>query len=175
MTTVGTFIHQADASLALSRLQAVGIEGCLFDEASLALGADTTAIPTRLEVADEDAERAGRILRGEEGPGPLPDDFVPPAEPEVTEKAEGDRSKTTASEIASAFIEGGVITLTTIGLPALAVMACGGWYVPTISGLLLLFCIGGLGGAFVHVCREGQKRAQAEEEPQGPSSRPTDL
>lgn len=161
MTTVGTFICQADASLALSRLQSAEIEGFLFDEISLAVvGAGTTAIPIRLEVADEDAERAGRVLRGEEGAGPLPNDFILPAETEV---AEGNLPKVTSKEMASAFIEGGIITLATLGLPALAVMVNGGGRPPTISGLLLLFCIGGLGGVFVHVYREGQKRAREEE------------
>ena len=39
MTTVGTFIRQADALLALSRLQAAGIEGVLSEETSPAVGA----------------------------------------------------------------------------------------------------------------------------------------
>jgi len=161
MTTVGEFIHQADASLALSRLQAAGIEGFLFDEISLAVvGAGTTAIPIRLQVSDEDAERAGRILRGEEAAGPLPDDFVPPDGAEV---AEGNLPKVTAKEVGSAFIKGGILTLITLGLPALSAMVNGGKSAPTIGGLLLLFVIGGVGGVVMHVYREGQKDARETE------------
>ncbi|MBI5687468.1 MAG: DUF2007 domain-containing protein [Verrucomicrobia bacterium] len=164
MTTVGRFLRQADASLALSRLQAEGIEGFLFDEISLSVvGAGMTAIPIRLEVADEDAERALRILRGEEGAGPLPDDFVPP---EGAEGGEGNFPKVTAKELGSAFITGGVMTLITIGLPGLAAMVGGMIRPPTIGGVLLLFAIGGVGGVIMHVYREGQKEAaEAEERP----------
>lgn len=162
MTTVGEFVHQAEASLALSRLQAAGIEGFLFDEISLAvIGAGTSAIPVRLQVSDEDAERACRILRGEEGAWPLPDDFVPPDGAEV---AEGNFHKVTAKEVATAFVNGGILTLITLGLPALSAMVNGGRPAPTIGGLLLLFVMGGVGGAVVHVCREGQEDAREAEE-----------
>ncbi|MFA6562825.1 MAG: DUF2007 domain-containing protein [Verrucomicrobiia bacterium] len=161
MTTVGEFVHQAEASLALSRLQAAGIEGFLFDEISLAvIGAGTTAIPIRLQVSDEDVERARRILRGEEGAERLPDDFVPPDGVEV---AEGNFPKVTAKEVATAFVKGGILTLITLGLPALSAMVSGGRPAPTIGGLMLLFVIGGMGGVVVHVYREGQKEAREEE------------
>lgn len=161
MTTVGEFVHQAEASLALSRLQAAGIEGFLFDEISLAvIGAGTTAIPIRLQVSDEDVERARRVLRGEEGAERLPDDFVPP---DGAEMAEGNFPKVTAKELGSAFIKGGVLTLVTLGLPALAAMVSGAMRVPTLRGFLLLFAIGGLGGVLAHVYREGQKEAREAE------------
>jgi len=157
MTTVGEFVHQAEASLALSRLQAAGIDGFLFDEISLAVvGAGTSAIPVRLQVSDEDAERAGRILRGKEGAMPLADDFVPP---EGTEVVEGNSPKVTAKEVGSAFIKGGILTLITVGLPGLAAVVGGGMRAPTIGDLLLLFVIGGVGGAVMHVCCEGQKES----------------
>ena len=161
MKTVGKFLSQADASLALSRLQAAGIEGFLFDEISLSVtGVGMTAIPIRLEVSDEDAGRAGGILRGEESAGPLPENFVPP---ESAETAEGNLPKVTAREIAAAFMEGGVMTLVTIGLPALAAMAGGGLRPPTMGGILLLFVIGGVGGMLVHVYRKGVKKNGDEE------------
>lgn len=170
MKTVGKFLRQADASLALSRLQAAGIEGFLFDEISLSVvGAGMTAIPIRLEVADEDAERAGRILRGEEGLGPLPDGFVPP---EGVEVVEGNFPKVTAKEMGSAFIRGGIMTLITIGLPGLAAMVSGVMRPPTIGAVLLLFAIGGVGGVVVHVYREGQKEAAEVEERPGTHPEP---
>ncbi|MCX6900234.1 MAG: DUF2007 domain-containing protein [Verrucomicrobia bacterium] len=172
MTTVGKFIHQAEASLALSRLQAAGIEGFLFDEISLAVvGAGTTAIPIRLEVSDEDAEKAGRILRGEEGARPLADDFVPP---EGTEVVEGNFPKVTAKEVGSAFIKGGILTLITVGLPGLAAVVGGGMRAPTIGDLLLLFVIGGVGGAVMHVCHEGEKKSREAEEDSCSDSDPPD-
>ncbi|MFA5193746.1 MAG: DUF2007 domain-containing protein [Verrucomicrobiia bacterium] len=166
MTTVGEFTHQAEASLALSRLQAAGIDGFLFDEISLAVvGAGTTAIPVRLEVSDEDAERAGRILRGGEGAGPLPYDFSPPEQAEVVE---GNFTKVTGKAVGSAFIMGGVLTLITLGLPALAAMVSGAGRVPSIGGLLVMFVIGGVVGVIVHICREGLKEAEdAKEKPCG--------
>ena len=161
MTTIGSFIRQPDAMLALSRLQAAGIQGFLFDEISLSVvGAGTTAIPVRLEVADEDAAKAGRVLRGEDGAGPLPDDFIPP---EGVEPDTGNLPELTAKEVASAFIEGGILTLATVGLPSLAVLANGGRYAPTLGGMLLLFGMGGLGGILVYVYRKGRKKEQEEE------------
>lgn len=162
MTTVGEFTHQAEASLALSRLQAAGIDGFLFDEISLAVvGAGTTAIPVRLEVSDEDAERAGRILRGEEGAGPLPYDFVPAEQAEVVKD---NFTKVTGKAVGSSFITGGIVTLITLGLPALAAMVSGAGRVPSIGGLLVLFAIGGVGSVIMHICREGQKEAEDAKE-----------
>lgn len=166
MTTVGEFTHQAEASLALSRLQAAGIDGFLFDEISLAaVGAGTTAIPVRLEVSDDDAERASRILRGGESSGPLPYGFIPPEQAEVVEDH---FTKVTGKEVGSSFITGGIVTLITLGLPALAAMVSGAGRVPSIGGLLVLFVIGGVWSVIVHICREGLKEAEdVRENPYG--------
>jgi hypothetical protein len=157
MTTVRAFLSEAEAALALSRLEAAGIEAFLADAISLAvIGAGTSAVSIRLQVPDEEAERAGRILRGEEGAGPLPDDFVPPEQPP---SPTNDLARLGRGDIAAAFTEGGIYALIVLGLPALSALACGGKLPASWGGILFLFLVGGVAGVFVLACRKNQENA----------------
>ena len=82
MRTVKTFAYLADAGFAVSLLEAAGIRAVLIDEQSFlsAYGMATGGI--RLQVEDEDYERALQVL--EKGP-----DAAGAPEPKVTEQVHG--------------------------------------------------------------------------------------
>ncbi|MBI5396275.1 MAG: DUF2007 domain-containing protein [Verrucomicrobia bacterium] len=158
MTTVRAFLSEADAALALSRLEAMGITGFLADAISLGvIGAGAPAVPIRLQVSDEDAGRAVRILKGEEGAEPLPDDFVPPEQPE---SPANNLPGLPRRDIATAFVEGGVCALVILGLPALSALASGGKAAASWGDFALLFIIGGTVGMLVLIYRNRQKDVQ---------------
>ncbi len=89
MVTIQTYTDSTEAGLAQSLLESRGIEAFLQDENALnvVLPGGSMLGGVRLQVADEDADQARRIVQDGEGVTPLPDDFVPPAEDAPTEAA----------------------------------------------------------------------------------------
>ena len=63
MTTIRSFTNQAEASLCASFLQANGFEAVLLDEGAFQWNMASMAIPIRLQVPEEDAARALKLLR----------------------------------------------------------------------------------------------------------------
>jgi hypothetical protein len=62
MTTIRSFTNRAEASLCVSFLESEDIEAVLLDEASFMSIAATVTNPIRLQVPDDEAERAIDIL-----------------------------------------------------------------------------------------------------------------
>ncbi len=142
MTTVKSFVSQTDAAVALSRLEAAGIEGFLADDISRAVvGAGTPGVPLRLQVADEDAERAAQILGAGEEAMPLSNDSVLPEQ--VTETG---LTKLAAKSAMAAFVEGGIWGLVVLGLIGVAVVVCCGKVEGDWGEVLFVFVAGGLCG-----------------------------
>jgi tetratricopeptide (TPR) repeat protein len=79
--TIRRFFNNAEAEFARLLLVSAGIETVLPEENANTLGPGFAPGGVRLQVPDEDAERAIKILGGaDEEFTPLPDDFVPPEE-----------------------------------------------------------------------------------------------
>jgi len=79
--TIRRYFNNADAEFARSLLVSVGIEATLAEENANVMSPGLAPGGVRLQVADENAERATAILNdGHEEFAPLPDDFVPPEE-----------------------------------------------------------------------------------------------
>jgi len=105
-----------------------------------------------LQVADEDAERAGRILKGEEGVEALPDDFVPPAPPPQTE---ADKPvKRSGKGAMAAFVGGGICAVVVLGVVILFAHVNFGY-------VLLIFVGGGLAGILVRAYYRGDASGSA--------------
>jgi hypothetical protein len=81
MKTIRRFGNLAEANFFQSLLESAGIEANLAEELTFALGPGYAPQGIRLQVPDEDEERACKILDTEEEFIPLPEDFVPPTEP----------------------------------------------------------------------------------------------
>ena len=78
MKTIRTFSNDAEAEFAQSLLVSVGIAAVLIDENVNALGPGFAPGGVRLQVPEEDVERAVGILAGgQEEFTPMPEDFVP--------------------------------------------------------------------------------------------------
>ncbi len=80
MVTIKTYQNVGQASYAHSLLEAMGIHGFLHGEEAFQNAPVTDGI--RLQVEEEDVEKARGILDQHEGLTPLPDDFIPPVTPE---------------------------------------------------------------------------------------------
>jgi hypothetical protein len=63
MTTICTFTNQIDAAFDLSLLQANGFDAVLLDEGSFQWNYAGMAIPIRLQVPEEQAQRAIQSLK----------------------------------------------------------------------------------------------------------------
>lgn len=91
MLTIKTYQNLSQAEYAHSLLEAMGIRGYLHGEEAFQTGLPLTD-GIRLQVEEENAAAALRILDQREGLAPLPDDFVPPVTAEdeapVPESAE---------------------------------------------------------------------------------------
>ena len=85
MITIKTYQNLAEAEYAHSLLEAMGIRGFLHGEDAFQTGLPLTD-GVRLQVQEEDAQRALRVLDQREGLTPLPDDFVPPVTAEDEEE-----------------------------------------------------------------------------------------
>lgn len=70
MKTVKTYLNLAEAGFAASLLEAAGIQASIADEQTYTLGYQTGAIGLRLQVEDQDFERAQAVLA--EGPDATP-------------------------------------------------------------------------------------------------------
>ncbi len=91
MITIKTYQNVAQAGYAHSLLEAMGIHGFLHGEDAF-IDAMPMSDGIRLQVEEEDVQRALGILDNHEGLAPLPDDFVPPVTPEDEQPvAEPDR------------------------------------------------------------------------------------
>ena len=92
MVTIQTYTDSTEAGLAQSLLESQGIQAFLQDENALnvVLPGGSLLGGVRLQVADEDAAQARRIVQDGEGTTPLPDDFVPPEEEGAPEPAAAD-------------------------------------------------------------------------------------
>ena len=77
MVTIKTYQNVAQAGYAHSLLEAMGIHGFLHGEEDFQL-ANPGSDGIRLQVEEEDAQKALGILDNHDGMTPLPDDFVPP-------------------------------------------------------------------------------------------------
>jgi len=78
VTTVKTYASEVQADLDRLLLEAAGIEAFLPDENSAVVGYDPVVNALRLQVRDDDAEKALSILEEKVGV-PLPGNFIPPA------------------------------------------------------------------------------------------------
>lgn len=80
METIRSFLNISEAGFAVSLLTSAGIHAVLADEHAFTLGPASLSSGIRLQVPEEEVERALSILDGQEEFAPLPDDFVPPEE-----------------------------------------------------------------------------------------------
>lgn len=77
MTTIARFFNLMDAELAKVRLESAGIPVFLADEAAMTSGYGPVTGGVRLQVREEDVERATEMLKGQTGIE-LPEDFELP-------------------------------------------------------------------------------------------------
>ncbi|MGO9246648.1 MAG: DUF2007 domain-containing protein [Verrucomicrobiia bacterium] len=84
MVTFRKYLVLSQAERDKSLLEAAGIPVFLAGENSAAAGYGTVLGELRLQVQEADADRARRVLDEHEGFAPLPDDFIPPADPART-------------------------------------------------------------------------------------------
>jgi hypothetical protein len=138
----------AEAGLDKSLLEAEGIPAFVADESSAALGYGTVLGGVRLQVQDEDVDRAQQILGEQQEAAPLPDDFVPP--PEEPPPVEPTRKPMLDDGSANAFLWGGIAGLAVFAAVALFTLAVGGSAFVDLGGLVFLFIAGGLVGLIVH-------------------------
>jgi hypothetical protein len=89
MVTIQTFSNPTQAQLAKTLLESSDVPAFLLDENSFALGYGSVLIGIRLQVEDQNVERAKEILKSQENSEPLSDDFIPPDGP--TSPPEEDR------------------------------------------------------------------------------------
>ena len=84
MVTFRRYLALSQAELDKSVLEAAGIPAFLAGENSASAGYGGVLGELRLQVQEADADRARRVLDEHEGFTPLPDDFIPPADPART-------------------------------------------------------------------------------------------
>jgi len=145
MVTVRQYINPSEAELDKTLLEEAGIPVFLADANSMSIGYGGVLGGVRLQVEDADLERARRVLEEREGVTPLPDDFVPPAEPPVIEP-----TTQTEEEWIDTFFWGGIVLLSAFGILALVFLAIGGVVFVTLGGLAILFLVGGLVALVLH-------------------------
>ena len=145
MVTVRQYINPSEAELDKTLLENAGIPAFLADENSLWVGFGSVIGGVRLQVDDADLDRARRVLEEREGVTPLPDDFVPPEEPPPVEPTPTPTPPhITNEEWTDTFFWGGVALVAAFGIIALVILFVGGFVFATLSGLALLFLVGGL-------------------------------
>jgi len=142
MQTIRTFSNIAQAGFACSVLEAAGIHADLADENAFTLGPQYVPWGIRLQVPEPDADRAGRVLDHHEGFTPLPDDFVPPAEPSEETAAPTEHAKSGID----AFLRGGMWALAMFGVFVVVNLATGHPAYADPGRVLLLFALGGIVG-----------------------------
>ncbi|MGA2604802.1 MAG: DUF2007 domain-containing protein [Verrucomicrobiia bacterium] len=81
LVTFRKYLALSQAERDKSLLEAAGIPAFLAGENSASAGYGTVLGELRLQVQEADADRARRVLDEHEGFAPLPDDFIPPADP----------------------------------------------------------------------------------------------
>ena len=84
MVTFKKYLVLSQAERDKSLLEAAGIPAFLAGENSASAGYGTVLGELRLQGRETDADRARRVLDEHEGFAPLPDDFIPPADPART-------------------------------------------------------------------------------------------
>ncbi len=145
MVTVRQYINLSEAELDKTLLEEAGIAVFLADANSLSIGYGGVLGGVRLQVEDADLDRARRVLDEKEGVTPLPDDFVPPLEPPPIEPtATPAQTPETKEEWIDTFFWGGVALLSAFAIIALVILFVGGFVFATLSGLAILFLVGGL-------------------------------
>ena len=145
MVTVRQYINPSEAELDKTLLEEAGIPVFLADENSWSAGFGGAFVGVRLQVEDADLDRARRVLDEREGVTPLPDDFVPPEEPPPIEPIPTPTPPhITKEEWVDTFFWGGVALVVAFGIIALVILIIGGFVFATLSGLALLFLVGGL-------------------------------
>jgi hypothetical protein len=77
MQTIRTFTNQAEAALLSSFLKSHGFDAVLLDESSFQWNFAGLAIPIRLQVPEEQAESAIRLLETLQGSDSEPEDIHP--------------------------------------------------------------------------------------------------
>jgi len=151
MVTVRQYINPSEAELDKTLLEDAGIPAFLADENSMWVGFGGVLGGVRLQVEDADLDRARRVLEELAGVTPLTDDFVPPEEPPPVESIPAPTPiPETKDEWIDTFFRGGVVLLSVFGLIALVVLLVGGFVLATLSGLAVLFLVGGLVALVVH-------------------------
>lgn len=81
MVTFRRYLDLNQAERDKSLLDAAGIPAFLAGENSASIGYGGITGELRLQVREADADHARRVLDEQEGFTPLPDDFIPPADP----------------------------------------------------------------------------------------------
>jgi len=156
MKTIRRFGNLAEANFFQSLLVSAGIEANLAEELTFALGPGYAPQGIRLQVPDEDEERAYKILDTEEEFIPLPEDFVPPEEPPALplERATGRR-------LFIDFLAGGVCGfLLATALNALVLLLVTGDVRSRLTfridagGIVIVFILGGLMGLIFPTIRQ---------------------
>jgi hypothetical protein len=145
MVTVRQYINPSEAELDKTLLEEAGIPVFLADANSMSIGYGGVLGGVRLQVEDADLDRARRVLDEREGVTPLPDDFVPPAEPPPIEPVSSPAPvSATKEEWTDTFFWGGVALLSAFAVIALLILFVGGFIFATLGGLAILFLVGGL-------------------------------
>lgn len=145
MVTVRQYINPSEAELDKTLLEEARISVFLADASSMSIGYGGVLGGVRLQVEDVDLERARRVLDEREGVTPLPDDFIPPAEPPPIEPAAAPApTPETKDEWIDTFFGGGVALLSAFAIIALVILFVGGFVFATLGGLAILFLVGGL-------------------------------
>jgi len=149
MVTIRRYIDLSQAELDKSLLEAEGIRAFIPDESSVSTMGFATALGgVRLQVADEDRERAQQLLGEEQQATPLPDDFVPPTE--EPPPAEPPKPPKPDDGSANAFLWGGTASLAILAVATLILIVIGGSVFLTLGGVVFLFFAGGVIGLVVH-------------------------
>jgi hypothetical protein len=149
MVTVRRYIELTQAELDKSLLEAEGIPAFIPDENSSAIGYAVLGLGgIRLQVSDEDTDRAQQVLGEEKEATPLPDDFIPP--PEEAPPVEPTRKPILDDGSANAFMWGGTAGLAVFAAVALFTLIVGGFAFVNLGGLVFLFFAGGVVGLVVH-------------------------
>ncbi|MGC3990583.1 MAG: DUF2007 domain-containing protein [Chthoniobacteraceae bacterium] len=143
MTTIHRFRSVWEAGYACSLLEAFDVEAELFDEFAYTMGPQYVPWGIRLLVAEEDIETARTILN-HEGVVPLPDDFVPPPDPNAAHEP-----FFAGFSVAHAFLKGACFTFLILFGFHLAAPVRPHYVRRDDPGMLVLFLIlGGFVGIF---------------------------
>jgi Putative prokaryotic signal transducing protein len=157
MQTIRTFSNIAEAGLACSVLKAAGIRAALADENAFTLGPQYVPWGIRLQVPEQDADEAERLLGPQEEFPPLTDDFVP--RPEPSQESEAPTQQ--ALDAFDAFPRGGIWAVCIFGVFMVVNLATGHPVHADPGRVLLIFGLGGIVGIIVRaIDRKGRKDKQ---------------